>query len=93
MSNLGSEKDIRSGDSDTPDSPLNRSQGNSSIRDNDSQPPTPGTPGRINSLRSTPTHQQRINQSDGNIVPDSSDGMSSPKRNLGTSPYIGEFNL
>lgn len=61
---------------------------NFQIDSNVTVPSTPGTPGRASSVRSTSTRQQ--NHHGENIVPDSGDGMSSPGRNVATSPYIGK---
>lgn len=56
----------------------------------DIQSPNMGTPSGGNSIRSTPTYQGRSDfYLDGNTVADSLDGMYSPGRNFGTSPYVG----
>ncbi|KAK6643233.1 hypothetical protein RUM43_004738 [Polyplax serrata] len=84
-----SKKNLRSSD-DQESSGNAEGRASSRLDSNDTQPSTPGTPGRANSIRSTPTRQQAGDgQYDGNVVPESWDGMSSPRRNLGTSPYVG----
>lgn len=84
-----SKKNLRSSD-DQESSGNAEGRASSRLDSNDTQPSTPGTPGRANSIRSTPTRQQAGDGPyDGNVVPESWDGMSSPRRNLGTSPYVG----